>query len=121
MSGLVTITTMVVGFLTLWVKLKYGVEFKIDSNTEITRAGTKVATDNAKIAAVAASAAAQKATATEDKITDMLNGQLDNKIRTIVKECFDPLSNAVSAHAGQDEKNMAEIRKALDELKDSKK
>lgn len=48
-TGLVTITTMVIGFLTLWVKLKYGVdkadeaarvakvvEDKVDDNTAIT-------------------------------------------------------------------------------------
>lgn len=48
-AGVITVTTMVVGFLTLWVKLKYGaekaeetaskvkvVEGKIDDNTRIT-------------------------------------------------------------------------------------
>lgn len=119
-TGVGTIVVTVVGFLTVWLKLRYGVEPKIDTNTEVTKAGTKAAFDNAKVAATAATAAAQKALATEDKITDLLNGQLDIRIRTIVKECFDPLSSAVSAHAEQDEKNMAEIRKALDELKGHK-
>ena len=116
-TGLGTIVATVVGFLTLWVKLKYGVEFKIDTNTEMTRAGAKAATDHAKIAATSANAAAQKATATEDKITNMLNGQLDVRIRTVVKECFEPLEIAVQAHAEQDEKNMAEIRATLDQMK----
>src|SRR5689334_13108395 len=51
-ASLVTIATMVIGFLTLWIKLKYGedrdkelkakadlVEAKIDVNTKITKAG----------------------------------------------------------------------------------
>ncbi len=51
-TGLITVTTMVVGFLTLWVKLRYGtqmaekaaskaaeVEDKIDANTVLTVKG----------------------------------------------------------------------------------
>lgn len=117
-TGLVTITTMIVGFLTLWVKLRYGVESKITANTELTRAGTATATANAKIAASAASIAAEKAVLTENKITSMLNGELDTRMRGIVKESFDVLNTTFSAHAEQDDKNMKEIRDALSGLID---
>lgn len=116
-SGLVTITTMVIGFMTLWIKLRYGVETKIDNNTALTTAGTLAAADNAKVAVEAANLAANKVAATEDKITKMLNGQLEERIRHIVKDCFDPLNEMVRLHAEQDEKNMAEIRSALDEMR----
>ena len=45
-TGLVTITTTVVGLMTLWLKLKYkvaGVEDKIQTNTEITQRAERAA------------------------------------------------------------------------------
>lgn len=105
-TGLVTTTTVIVGFLTMWVKLKYGVESKIDRNTELTQVGTDNAAANAKAAVGAANVAAEKAVATEDRIATMLNGALDARIRAVVKECLDPL-----------EAGMAEVRALVDELK----
>lgn len=89
---------------------------KIDQNTQITVASGRSATDNAKSAARAAVSA-------ENKIGDLLNGAMDEKIRGIVKEHTDPLQDALKihyetlrAHAVQDEKNMEEIRLKLDSI-----
>ena len=68
-SGLVTITTIVVGFLTLWVKLKYGAEKvdyvaqKLDANTELT--------SEAKDAAAKASEHADKCDKERTKLVSM--------------------------------------------------
>jgi hypothetical protein len=133
-TGAITITTMVVGFLTLWIKLKYGVdkveeaatkvkvvEAKVDDNTALTKAGTKAAATNALTAANTAAdakvAAITAANNTQDLISQ-LNGGLDHKVHATATSHFDTLSAAVQAHAEQDDKNMTEIRQALGELRD---
>jgi hypothetical protein len=123
-TGIVTMTTIVVGFLTLWVKLRYGeakvaaVEEKIDANTEMTKTGNA----NSKAAAVAAKVAVQKAgDVSEDnrrkyvllnKIDQQTNGGLIAAIDASLK----PLSDAFKDHVIQDEQNMGEIRKQLESI-----
>lgn len=115
----VTITTMIVGFLTLWVKLRYGVEKtveaneKIEHNTDITKKASAVAVINAKEAADTAKSAKE---ATE-QMAMKLNGKLDDKITETVKAHIAPIADALLAHIKQDEDNMEEIRKSFDELK----
>lgn len=126
-TGVLSLATMVIGFLTLWIKLRYGVErtealaqktqtveYKIDTNTALTRAGTEAATENAKVAATAANEASRKS----DNIAEKLNGVLDDKIRAIVKEHTEPLMAMFRLHVEQDDKNMTEIRQALSNLRD---
>ncbi len=124
-AGLLQIATMVVGFLTLWIKLKFGaeqaeeakkkaerVEKKIDDNTTITRAGTTQASANAMLAA---NTAHEAKVATEQMAANMskkLNGGIDGAIEAALK----PLQDAMTDHALQDEMNMKEIRAALGEL-----
>lgn len=108
---------MITGFLTLWVKLRYGVETKIDTNTQMTKAGTTAAAVNAKAAQQAAQLASNKA----DILVSKLNGDMDDRIRSIVSEHTDHLVTMFKAHSEQDDKNMAEIRRALGELRDRTK
>lgn len=132
-AGLVQVTVIVSGFLTLWVKLKYGVEEakksaslaatkaldvekKIDDNTAMTQIGTHEAAINAKAAVVAAVSVSDKV----DNIEERLSNNLDTKIRYIIKDYIDPLTFAIREHSEQDEKNMREIRKTLDELRNMK-
>ena len=115
-TGLVTMVTLVVGFLTLWVKLKYGadkVERKIDINTALTKAGTEAASTNARVAASAATKAADKA----DALAIQMNSGLDDRMIAIVKAHTGPLAALLESHARQDDANMVEIRLALGELK----
>lgn len=125
-TGVVTVTTIIVGFLTLWIKIRYGVEKaeeaavqtqivekKLDNNTAITKEGQQIAAIAVKAAAATASNAAQKAEA----LSQQLNGKLDTKITTVVKEYITPIVAMIKEHSTQDEKNMEEIRKALAELK----
>lgn len=79
-SGLVTVVTMVLGFLTLWLKLKYGVENKIDHNTTLTQEGTAAAKRGTD-AAVRTSSDAKNAI---KSISDRLNGGIDESINTAV-------------------------------------
>ena len=119
-TGLVTMVTLIVGFLTLWVRLKYGadkVERKIDVNTALTKAGTEEAAANAKVAASAATKAADKA----DALAIQMNGGLDDRMIAIVKAHTGPLAAVLESHAKQDDKHMAEIRFALGELRDQVK
>lgn len=126
-TGVVTVATMVVGFLTLWVKLKYGVEKaeeavtktyaverKIDDNTVITKAASVAALTNAKAAADNAIEAKEAS----EYISKQLNGSLEQKITAIVKTHTDPITDMLKVHSEQDDKNMTEIRQALKELKD---
>lgn len=129
-TGLVSITTMVIGFLTLWVKLRHGaekaeeaavkaeiVESKIDGNTKLAIAATTQAAENAEIAATAANQAAKKA----EEMVARLNGPLDERIRTIVRERTESLITIMKQHTEQDDKNMQEIRQALSELQNRTK
>lgn len=106
-GAVIQVALIVVGFLTLWVKLKYGaekaeqIEGKIDDNTHITRTQTKAAT-------AAAVAAAKKA----DEVNAKLNGGVDDAIR----KAIEPVSRALADHAETDEKNMAGILRAIGEL-----
>lgn len=125
-SGFVQITVLVIGFLTLWIKLRHGVdkatealassrivEGKVDSNTELTRSVSHQATQSAKAAEQAADRAIE--------MSERLNGSLDEKIRIVVREYVDPLTALFKAHSEQDERNMVEIRQALNELRDRTK
>ena len=111
-TGLITITTMVVGFLTLWLKLRYGVESKIDTNTLLTKQGAAAATEHAKVASEAASSAMIAA----ETLNRSLNGELDIRIKNVVSAAVSPLADALRIHAAQDEKNMVEIRDILRSL-----
>lgn len=114
MTGLVTIATVVVGFLSMWIKLRYGVESKIDNNTEITRTNAKQAVDAATTVATKADAIAEKT----DAIAEKINGGLERKIEAIVKLYVGPITAAMAAHSEQDDRNVQEIKKALGELRD---
>ena len=124
-SGIITITTMVVGFLTMWVKLKYGaaqtemvaekttiVEGKIDANTALTKAGMEAAITSAVNAANAARTAANRA----EELSGQLNGALEVKVATIVKNHVDPLVKSFKEHNDQDQRNMDRIEKALQDI-----
>ena len=97
-TGLVTITTMVCGVVTLWIKLRETAQ-KVDDNTEL----TVVATHNATKAAVAASVAATKT----DGLVQQVNGEMDNKIRAIVKESIDPVIKSLNELRDQVARNSA--------------
>ena len=132
-AGLITIATMVVGFLTLWVKLKYGekktdeltkqsqtVEAKVDANTALTRSGTSAATRSAEVAAATATGAAQTAAKTHAateaiavNIEKKLNGGLDVAIEKVVG----PLRQSLVEHAVNDERNMRDIMSALEDIR----
>lgn len=92
-AAFVTVATSVVGFLVMWVKIKYAaeradeaatkakvVEDKIDNNTELTRTGTTAATEHAIVAATAATAAktlAESVDTKTDTIVKQTNGNVD--------------------------------------------
>ena len=114
-TGFVTITTLICGVITLWMKLKENTR-KLDQNTELTREGTAQASENAQIAATAANAAKETAKDVAYDLTKLLNGDLDTRIHIIVKEHTVPLIRAFEEHNKQDDRNMKEIRQALIDL-----
>lgn len=134
-TGLVTITTLIIGFLTLWVKLKYGVEkaeetvkktealaqktesvaIKIDANTEATLAGNQAAATNARHAATAASHAATVVAEVKESINKKLNGGMDHAIDAAIK----PIRDALADHIVQYETDMKDIRSTLEVLRKS--
>ena len=114
-TGIVTVTTMIIGFLTLWVKLKYGVETaekvakkteiveaKLDNNTVITKAGNMAAASAVVTATTVANAAANSI----DSIASQLNGKLEDKIISIVKSHTEPILKSVD-----------EIRKSVSDIR----
>lgn len=105
-TGLVTITVTIVGFLTLWIKLKYGVkktedveakaitvEEKLDANTIITKAASEAAVKSAVTAARSATES-KEATAA---IAAKLNGGVDAAIEAAVA----PLHRRIDEHMGK--------------------
>lgn len=119
-TGCVTMMGLLVGFLTMFVKLRYNadkadeVSTKVDKNTEVTKLGIAEASSHAQAAADAASNAATQTTS----LAEQLNGKLEAKIEGIVAAHVRPILTAMGDHSAQDDKNMAEIRKALGELRD---
>lgn len=82
-TGVVTIVTLMVGFLTLWIRLKYGIEGKTDSvskklddNTQL----TKNARDEARVSAMSATTTRE----TVEDINRKLNGGIDSAVLTAV-------------------------------------
>ena len=110
-TGLVTITTVVVGFLTIWVKLKYGVQKAEEAATKAKVVEEKI-DNNTAVAAFTATVAKVAA----DNLSEQINGLLDNRITVIVERHFGPLREELKAHSAQDEKNMNEIRDVLNRL-----
>ncbi len=128
-SGLIQITVITTGFLTLWIKLKYGVEEAKESaeKAEASANVAEVSASNAerrskvveekidvntkltKVGVVAATKAASKS----DEISDKLNGDTDTKIHTVVREYLDALII-------EQNKTTKMILAALDELRRSK-
>ncbi len=109
-SGVITVTTIVVGFLAMWVKLRYGAEQakqakeaaevmteKIEDNTTITRAGLKVAATDAKAAVTAVTEARAAAEQMGRHLDKKLNGGLDHTIAN----ALDPIKKALEGHAGR--------------------
>ncbi len=85
-SGCITIAGMIVGFLTMWFKVKYSnqsVEEKVDANTRVTKEGTTAATEHAKEATEAA-----KSVATT---TDTINRKLNGGLHAAIHEIIDPV------------------------------
>lgn len=109
----------IVGFLTMWVKLKYGadkaeeaatkaknLEDKLDANTKITKAGVVQATNAAS-------------TASETKaVTEVLKNKLNGGVDAAVREGILPVQKALDEHAETDEANMKEINVRFKELTD---
>ena len=116
-AGLITITTMVVGFLTLWVKLRYGVkevENKVDVNTAMTRAGTGAAAK----AALAAATAASEAKTTTETIAESINKKFNGGgVELMIEAAVKPLRDALTDHVIHDDECMREIRDALSDLR----
>lgn len=85
------------------------IQTSVNANTIITKKGTEDA-------ATAAIKAAETATKADNKITHMLNGVLEHKITTIVKEQTQPLVEAFHEHKEQDKANMTRLEGALKDL-----
>ena len=92
-TGVVTIVTLIISVITLWIKQNTTGK-KVDENTRITKVGAE--------ATVIAAA--------------RLNGELDTRIKNVVMAAVDLLRDELRVHATQDEKNMVDIRNALNEL-----
>lgn len=111
-SGAVTVTTLVVGFLTLWARLRYGVQEvgeKVDDNTRITRAGTTAAATNA----AAATAAATQARRTTEAIAQNIERKLNGGIDAAVAEAVAPIRQVIEEHARADEETTKAVESRL--------
>lgn len=145
-TGFVTVATMVVGLFTLWIKLKYekrtstetilkgqqetqeqvkhvvaqaqdSVNENVRINTEVTKAGIKVAARDNTAAVVAAT----DAKAVVEVVAKKLNGGLDHAIEKAV----DPIKVTLQEHqmviselTEEHAKNMAEVQKQFKEMSD---
>ena len=99
-TGCITVSGMVIGFLTLWVKLRYGVEQKLDHNTAITQEGAEAAATSARAAETSAKRVAETASdakTTMDSISRRLNGGID----TAISEAVDPVKAHLEDHVNK--------------------
>jgi hypothetical protein len=106
-TGAVTIVTMLIGLLSLWLRLRYDVRNvakKVDANTAMTSAGVKVAASAAK----AAKEVAVEAKNTVEGISKKLNGGLEETISAIVS----PVRTTLEAH----DQNLEEVKQKFDGL-----
>ncbi len=104
-SGAVTIFMGLLGFLTLYVKLRYGekkseqqseqVEAKLDQNTIITRAGVEAAIDNARAAVESAQAAAGIAHSVKET-TDNISRKLNGGVDTAISDAVSPVQESIA-------------------------
>ena len=121
-TGLVTVTTIVIGFLTMWVKVKYGndqtrrmaertesVESKIDDNTRITQAGARSAVINAQAASNAAISAKEATDTLSENVNRKLNGGLDHAINS----ALEPIKRLLEDH----DEERKDIRSIVETLK----
>ena len=107
-TGVVTVATLLVGFFTLWIKLRYGVNkvqeareeaatradetaAKIDANTEITRVGAAAAVESAQ----------------------KLNGGVDSA----VVNAMAPIHKALMEHIAQNTRDIGELKRVVADLK----
>lgn len=145
-TAFVTVATMVVGLFTLWIKLKYekrtstetilkgqqetqeqvkqvvaqaqdSLNENVRINTEVTKAGIKVAARDNSAAVVAAT----DAKAVAEVVAKKLNGGLDHAIEKAV----DPIKVTLQEHQmvitelmEEHAKNMAEVQKQFREISD---
>lgn len=156
-TGFVTIATMVVGLFTLWIKLKYekrtstetilkgqqetqeqvkqvvaqaqdSVNENVRINTEVTKAGIKVAARDNKEAVAAVVDAKDAVTEVKDKteamaadVSKKLNGGLDHSIAKAVEPIKVTLQEhqmVISELTEEHAKNMAEVQKQFKEMSD---
>ena len=116
-TGVVTVTTLIIGVITLLIKQRT-TDIKLDKNTELTKYGTAQALKNAQVASVAVNEAKEAAKYASENLVQILNGSLDDRMRSIVKEHTEPIIKAFADHNEQDDRNMKEIRQSLVELKE---
>lgn len=120
-SAVVTVATMVTGFLTLWVKLRYAavdaeaakkkaeaVESKLDSNTAITKGASAAAARSAQIAI-------QNHEETK-RFSESMHKKLNGGLDAALEHAISPIRKELASHAQKDEKNMEEIASKFDGL-----
>ncbi len=97
-SGLITITTMLVGFLTLWVKLRYGGEKAAEAAVKAEEAVIRASAVENKIdiAAIAAAAA-----------------RMDNTERMELLHKIDHQTNGMAAELAEARREIASLKQQL--------
>lgn len=106
-TGVVTVVVTVVTFLTLWVKLKYGVEkteevakqtiavdSKIQENTILTKAATEAAASTAAVAVKSANESREATAEISATISKKLNGGID----AAVAQAMEPVQAILKDH-----------------------
>ncbi len=112
-SGAITIVTLIIGFFTLLIKLKYAKESigdKVDHNTKVTEDGTTMAASNAAEAATASKSVALT--------TDTINKKLNGGLHAAINSAIDPVHKALIAHTEKDANDLAEVKDDVAEVKE---
>lgn len=98
-AAITSIVAALATIVVVWLRLRYGVEAKVEHNTKITRRGTRETRSNSM------------------KVDDMskkLNGGIDDAITKAVK----PLEETLKEHAAADERNVQEVNLKIEAFKD---
>lgn len=107
---LLQIVITIAGFLTVWVKLKYGdkkvdkVEKKLDDNTHVTKTAAFKATNVAEVVDQVKEA------------TDTLKKKMNGGIDSAISEAITPIQKTLEEHVVIDERNVKDVNDKLETL-----
>lgn len=117
-TGIVTITTLIIGFATLWLKLKHGVEKTEEVSEQASKVERKI--DNNTVVTMAAAEAASESAAKASEATKVIDRKLNGELTRAIDNTIKPINDLIKEHISNDDARFKEIMDALSALHKNK-